>query len=546
MRAPADAAELRRWAFALGAGDVRGVDGDGWRQNGDGRRQNGDGRRGNGDARRENGDVPAALVRELATAIRDGEDPLGEALTALRSPEERRRTGAIYTPPELVAAMSDWGARRAVTRVIDPGAGSGRFLTAAGRRLPDAELIAIDTDPLALALCAANAAVLGLAARTRVVCDDFRHATLPPCDGATLFLGNPPYVRHHELGVADKRWLVAAAARFGLKASRLAGLHAHFFLRVAELARPGDAGAFVTAAEWLDVNYGQLVRELFLGQLGGQALHLVARAARPFANADTTAVVACFEPGGRPPRLRFREVTSLAELGSLEAGRSLARERWTTSTHWTTLGSRAERRPADHVELGELFRVHRGQVTGNNSIWIAGPHTRHLPNSVQFAAITRARELFRAGDVLDDPATLRRVIDLPEDLDALPAEERAAVERFLKAARRAGAHESFIARHRRAWWSVGLRAPAPILATYMARRPPAFVRNACAVRHINIAHGLYPRAPMSVPLLDAIARHLTAHAGTAAGRTYAGGLTKFEPREMARLWVPSPEALLAR
>ena len=39
------------------------------------------------------------------------------------------------------------------------------------------------------------------------------------------------------------------------------------------------------------------------------------------------------------------------------------------------------------------------------------------------------------------------------------------------------ADKSFIATHRRAWWSVGLRAPPPILCTYMARRAPAFVRN---------------------------------------------------------------------
>ena len=73
---------------------------------------------------------------------------------------------------------------------------------------------------------------------------------------------------------------------------------------------------------------------------------------------------------------------------------------------------------------------------------------------------------------------LRRVIDLPADLDRLEAEERKTVQRFLARARRLGAHESYIARHRNPWWSVGLRAPAPILCTYMARRAPAFVRNA--------------------------------------------------------------------
>jgi adenine-specific DNA-methyltransferase len=537
MRAPADAAELSRWAFALGAGTVRGVDGAGV----DARARDGDARQGAGAPREA---VPATLVRELKAAIRDGADPLGDALTTLRSPVERRRRGAIYTPPELVAAMSDWGARRHVARVLDPGAGSGRFLTAAGQRLPDAELVAIDTDPLALLLCAANAAVWGVAARTRVVCGDFRRVELAPCDGATLFLGNPPYVRHHDLDAADKRWLVTASARLGLKASRLAGLHAHFFVRVAELSRPGDCGAFVTAAEWLDVNYGALVRELFLEQLGGTALHVIAPAARPFANADTTAVVSCFEPGTRASRLRFREVASLSKLGSLDAGKSTPRQRWATSTRWTTLGTRTPARPADHVELGELFQVHRGQVTGNNAVWIAGPHSRGLPERVHFATVTRARELFRAGPVLEDAAPLRRVIDLPAELDSLPTHEREAVERFLHAARRAGADRSFVARHRRAWWSVGLRAPAPILATYMARRPPAFVRNPCAVRHINIAHGLYPRAPMSAALLDAIARHLTVHTLPSQGRTYAGGLTKFEPREMERLLVPRPELLV--
>ena len=95
-----------------------------------------------------------------------------------------------------------------------------------------------------------------------------------------------------------------------------------------------------------------------------------------------------------------------------------------------------------------------------------------------------------------------------------------------------------MASHRPAWWSVGLRAPAPILATYMARRPPAFVRNLAEARHINVAHGLYPRQPLSSAVLDAIADYLRVSISTASGRTYAGGLTKFEPREMERLLIP--------
>ena len=53
-----------------------------------------------------------------------------------------------------------------------------------------------------------------------------------------------------------------------MSASQLAGLHVYFFLATALRARAGDFGVLITAAEWLDVNYGSLVRELFLGKLG--------------------------------------------------------------------------------------------------------------------------------------------------------------------------------------------------------------------------------------------------------------------------------------
>ena len=53
-------------------------------------------------------------------------------------------------------------------RVIDPGAGSGRFLLEAGRRFPDAALVAIERDPLAALTVRANLAVAGMAGRAEV------------------------------------------------------------------------------------------------------------------------------------------------------------------------------------------------------------------------------------------------------------------------------------------------------------------------------------------------------------------------------------------
>lgn len=491
--------------------------------------------------------VSRALIRDVRARFTQGRDPLGDAFSELRSPEHRRPQGATYTPPQIVRVMVRWAtALGKPSRVIDPGTGSARFLAAAARKFPEARLVGIELDPLAALIARAHLATIGAADRSQVIVGDYRDVALPPENGRTLYLGNPPYVRHHLITPEWKEWLARTAGDRKLDASQLAGLYVYFFLATVVKAQPGDFGAFITAAEWMDVNYGRLLRQMFLGPLGGKSITLVEPTVRPFPDAATTAAITCFEIGAKPRSVRLKRVDELDAFGNVDdGGRLLRRERLEAANRWTPLTRLQRKTPEGFVELGELCRVHRGQVTGSNRVWIAGEHSVGLPDTVQFASITKARELFKAQGVLKDPAQLRRVIDLPVDLETMDGAERKAVDAFLKRAKAMGAHEGYIARYRRAWWAVGLREPAPILTTYMARRPPAFVRNLADARHINIAHGIYPREPLSETALAALAGHLARTVGVESGRTYAGGLTKFEPKEMERLFVPDLPVLNA-
>ncbi len=488
--------------------------------------------------------VARVVVADVRERIRAGEDPLGQAFCKLRPPAERRLRGATFTPRVIIDAMIQWAAESvAPHRIVDPGTGSGRYLVRAGQRFSKAALVGIEIDPLPAMLARANLAVSGMAKRSSVLVDDYRRVSLPPIVGFTVFLGNPPYVRHHLLDAHWKRWLTSQATRRGYAVSQLAGLHIHFFLATLQHAAPGDFGAFITAAEWLDVNYGSLLRELFLGDLGGTHLVLVEPTAAPFPDAATTAAITCFQVGARPKRIQVRCIRTLDTLLQPNGHCEVARERLEGEKRWSQLTRTAKHRREGYVELGELCRVHRGQVTGLNKVWIAGTHTLGLPLSVLLPTVTRARELFDAGDALDDPSVLRRVVDLPVELDKFDRSQRTAIDRFLAKARLLGADSSYVARNRKAWWSVGLRVPAPILTTYMARRPPAFVHNRVQARHLNIAHGLYPREAFSQAILDRLVMYLRKTVDLAQGRTYAGGLTKFEPKEVERLAVPRPELL---
>jgi adenine-specific DNA-methyltransferase len=487
--------------------------------------------------------LPRKTITLLAEQIAAGGDPLGEVFAALRAPDIRRNLGATYTPASIVDAMFAWAKeQQKPDRVVDPGVGSGRFLVQAAAAFDDAQLIGVEIDPLASILARANLAAVGAADRTRILLRDYRQADLQ-AKARTLFIGNPPYVRHHQIEPKWKTWLATRAKELGLEASQLAGLHVYFFLATVLNAKEGDFGSLITAAEWMDVNYGKVVRDLFLGQLGGQGIVVIEPTAAPFSDAATTAAISFFRIASKPTSVRLRRVKRLGDLKDLSGGRSVRCERLEAEQRWSRLTFGARECPEGFVELGELCRVHRGQVTGANSIWIAGDHARDLPRAVLFPSVTKARELIAAGKVLTDPTSLRCVVDLPEDLDVFEGEARVAIDRFLKAARKLGVHDGYIASHRRKWWSVGLRRAAPILATYMARRPPVFVRNIADARHINIAHGLYPREALTEQQLGKLVDYLSTGIRVIDGRTYAGGLTKFEPREMERLFVPNPEQL---
>jgi hypothetical protein len=194
--------------------------------------------------------------------------------------------------------------------------------------------------------------------------------------------------------------------------------------------------------------------------------------------------------------------------------------------------------------VGDLFNIHRGQVTGKNVAWIATAETAKLiPDRFMFPSVTDAKEIFGlSGDVLQTARRLKRVVDLPADLAVLASDERRAVTRYLALAKDLGAATGYIASHRKSWWRVGLREAPAIVMTYMGRRPPRFAVNGCYARLLNIAHGLYPKVKLSRAQLLGIVRWLNQDGAVRIGRTYAGGLIKVEPGDACRIRIPAPDS----
>lgn len=462
-------------------------------------------------------------------------DPLGHAYCQAHDALARRASGITLTPEWLVTCMLSSAEAQAYDTIVDCGAGTGRFALAAALACPRAQVLAIESHPEMVALLCRRVAAAGLSERITVIEGDFR--TVPiTLRGRALFLGNPPYVRHHDVAPVWKDWYRQGMAARGIAASQLAGLHAHFLLRAVQAMRPGDALCFVTAAEWLDNGYGSALRALCASdetQVAG--LWLADADDAVFDDALVSATVL---------QLQAQPIGLSAVVGRLagrqmQAIRQVSPEALRGSGRWSEFARELMPDVGSGVPLGELFRITRGQVTGMNAAWVLPSDQALLPSSLVVPAVTRAREIIDGSlSEAAGVASLRRVANLPPDLDELRGRDRSLAQAFVQRAQVLGADRSYVARHRVPWHFLDLRPPPAVLVSYMGRRPPVFRSNPHCLTYLNIAHGLYPRQPMAAALLGRIVAYLNGAVDIHSGRVYGGGLVKFEPSDVARLTVP--------
>jgi predicted RNA methylase len=440
--------------------------------------------------------------------------------------------------------MIEWALAGHPRRLVDPGCGSGRFVGSALRRQRDLNVVAIDVDPVATLITRALVAELK-APMAEVLNDDFTRIDLPAIDGTTAWVGNPPYVRHHELDPKAKLAAAEIAGRLGHRLSGLAGLHVHFFLSAVRQAKKGDALCYVTSAEWLDIGYGAILRHLYVDGLGGHSLTLLDPASMPFGDAMTTALIACAKIGSPSETIRLRRVQTAADLGRLDEGNPLEREQLASKDRWSGLFT--SQRPDEldgGVTLGSLARVSRGIATGCNRYFVLAKDRAKELGLIQWCrpVISEAREIFECGGVVRDAPERKVLLCLPPGIDrsAHPAVDAYLASGELGQDGERPVSARHLCAHRRPWYSMGAPHPAPIVASYMARQAPRFAENPDGLLHVNIAHGLYPRRKMNQSDILRLTTLLNDRRDrfVGLGRTYQGGLEKFEPREMEALSIP--------
>src|SRR5271157_5549108 len=302
---------------------------------------------------------------------------LQKTLDEGRSAQLRNRLGQFATPTQLARDVVLCGLKLlgpdVAIRFLDPAFGTGSFYSALLEAKPDVSTAAgfeIDSH------YAVPTIELWRESGLQLTLSDFTKATPPaPEEAFNFIVCNPPYVRHHHISAEEKERLQGLLPEStGARMRGLAGLYCYFMLLAHRWMAPDAIAGWLVPSEFMDVKYGQAVKEYLLNSVTLIRLHRFESHDVQFADALVSSAIVWFQnvlPKANSS-VEFTFGGSLSEP-SVRANFTLAQLR--SERKWTRLLT-LERSGGPPIcspgtlRLGDIFTIKRGLATGDNKFFI--------------------------------------------------------------------------------------------------------------------------------------------------------------------------------
>ncbi len=393
---------------------------------------------------------------------------------------------------------------------------------------------------------------------------DFLRGT--PGQKYNLLVTNPPYCRHHHIPSVEKvRLKQLVKEETGLTISGLAGLYCYFLMLSAKWLEEDAISAWLVPAEFMDVNYGQAVKQYLLTQVELIRVHRFSPEDVQFADALVTSSVLIFRKRTKAHEEHEVLFTEGPAMSRPTRTRVICTRRIQAKSKWSQLFAEESFRDAGGMKLGDLFTVSRGLSTGDNGFFILDEDTvcRYRIPAMFLKQVLPAPRFMKetvVGDHLGKQSAGSQYLFSCNLQEEELREYHPSTWKYIQDGMERGVAERYTCRQRALWYSCESREPAPILIPYMGRKSSGmglfrFILNETDMIATNSYLMLYPKKSYKDCMKDKSVLHqiwLALNAIPKAdllsnGRVYGGGLYKVEPRELMNVPVPEiPNIIEAR
>ncbi len=492
-------------------------------------------------------------------------------LDGQKSRAERNKLGQFATPSQLaldiVTQTKNYFPPSTGVRFLDPAFGTGSFYSALLRVFSKDSILSargFEIDPH----YGDEAQRLWSDSGLKLVIDDFFNMPLPKSDHerASLVVCNPPYVRHHHLLSSQKEHLSRAiTGSVGLKVNGLSGLYCYFLIYSHNWLTENGIGCWLVPSEFMDVNYGTVVKEYLLRKVTLLRVHRFDPSESQFDDALVSSAVIWFRKSP-PPSEHTVEFTFGGTIETPRMVNRVASSGLYSEPKWTRLATNKQPTVAHKgAKLSDLFNVKRGLATGDNKFFILTAEEarqQNLPSKFLIPILPSPRYL--KTDTIEPDGRGNPLIENPRFLLScnLPPQhvkqEYPTVWKYLESGKKNRINQGYLCQHRTPWYAQEDRPASPFLCTYMGRHdspkgtPFRFIFNLSRATAANVYLCLYPKPALGRVLKEHPEWRKTVWEGLQdispdslirEGRVYGGGLHKMEPRELANA---SAESILKR
>ncbi len=461
--------------------------------------------------------------------------------------ETRKQTGQFFTPYSIARFMARWlDSNPQLREVLDPACGLGVFarsLTEVSAK--ELNIRGYDTDHRVL-----NAAAKVLSRNgdnCQLVEQDYLlDGWEESYDG---IISNPPYIRFQDFK-GRERVLADLQARLGHKLSGFTNIYALFLLKSIRQLREGGRAAYLIPSEFLNAGYGKIIKEALIQSRMLRYIIIFNVKTKIFSDVLTTSSILLLARDRNINEVTFLKLQSELELEEL--GQKLAQypqadvdgvtinnqvldpgRKW---RHYYQKNSPI-RSQSGLVPLQTYGRVVRGIATGANDYFTLNLDQARqygIPAAYLLPCITKSAQVKGA---FFTPAKFQELAANSNRVYLLNATDlqNQRVREYISHGEHLGVNQRYLTRHRRPWYSLENRAPAPVWVQVFNRGGVRFVRNEAGVRNLTTFHGFYlhPEAAAQADLLFAYLLTPGAQEILAENRReYGNGLEKVEPSDL--------------
>lgn len=460
--------------------------------------------------------------------------------------QKRKKIGQFFTPMLISDLMASWVVNANGKKYLDPAMGLGIFFRSILKnhknQIDDLEFFGYEKDLLIFEQ--SKKLFDGCKAKLNLFNEDFLDNWEEKYDG---IICNPPYLKFHNYDNKDS--VNKFRSNLKQKLSGFTNIYTLFILKSLEQLNEGGRAAFIVPSEFMNADYGKEIKKYIKKNSTLRFVIVIDFNTGVFEDATTTSSILLFADDKNKDEIQFIDVTNINDFNLIKSrlffypgqgklGKIKKFDELDETIKWRSYYQEMNSSKYDNlVPFSDYAKVSRGIATGANKYFVfsEGKSKQYkIKKEYLLPCVTKAADIKKSFFGISDFKKLKDSGKSVYLFNATDLDDE-FVKKYIEKGEKEGIDTRYLTRHRKPWYSIEQRPPAPILVKVFNRDELSFTRNEAEVSNLTAFHCVYLK-PKGESKMDVLMAYLLTDIAKEIfndnRREYGNGLKKFEPNDV--------------